>query len=125
WHIEIARFLDRLAAGNRFEDVKHARFYLDDSCDAKKKLSALVARQPAPILERAASCLYRAIDIRGFRERDLTQLLFIRGVDRIEAFASFRRDKSPTDEKPVVSIDLRRRSLGRGCVIPRAKFQCA
>ena len=98
--IDVARFLDRLAAIHRFEHGQLARFFLNQTRDAIEIFPALAARHFAPdIFVSAPRCFHREIDVVRIAFRDLRQLFFRGRIDRREIFARMRRDEFPVDEK--------------------------
>src|ERR1700722_4198914 len=118
--IDIAAFLDGLAAVYGLEHGEFAGFFLDDARDAVKIFAALASGHFAPdFVVRAAGSLHGLVHVRRSAEGDLGQLAFGGGIDGVEIFASGRRDEFAVDEQLVPRRDdVALGILGRGRVIP-------
>ncbi len=118
--VDVAAFLDRLAAVHRFEHGQFARLLLNDAGDAVKILAPLAAGQlPPPAVEGAARGLDRGVHVVRVGGRDLGELLFRGRVDGIEVFARVRRGEFPVDKQLVTRGDGDVFAvLGRRRVIP-------
>jgi hypothetical protein len=123
-YVEVARFLDRLAAVHRLGYREFAGAILNQPRDAVEVLPTLAARQLAPRRERLLRRLKRPVDVGCIRERDLGQSLFGRRVDRVEVFARVGRDELSADEQAVTFSQSRIGGLGGWIVFPEvAEYQ--
>ena len=91
--VEIARFLDRLAAVERLGDGEFARAVLQQAGDAEEILAAFLAGEFAPRFEGGRGGLIGGIDIGGVGEGDFREFLPIARGDGVEVFPRFRRDR--------------------------------
>ena len=105
--IDVAAFLDRLAAVHRLEHGQFARFLLDQPRDAIKEFAALASGHFAPdILVSAPRRFHREIDVARVRLRDLGEFFFRGGIDRSEIFPRARRDEFSADEQLIARLEL-------------------
>ncbi len=105
--IDVAAFLDRLAAIHRLHDGQLARLLLDQPRDAVEILPALATRHFAPdVLVSRARRLHGTIDIMRVALGDLGQLLFRRGIDGGEILPRMRRDEFAVDEVLIARLEL-------------------
>src|SRR5207237_3963995 len=106
WHVDVARFADRLAAVERLEDRELARALLEEPRDPEEILRSFARAQLRPrAFERAARRLHRAIDVGLVRLRDLRQWLLAGRIDRRVALTRQRLDELPADEQAVPILD--------------------
>src|SRR5437879_6385033 len=117
-HVDVARFLDRLAAVQRLQHCELARALLQDASDAEQVLRALRARKPRPaVLERIARRADGEVDLFACRLADLGERLLGRRRDR--CIRLLRLQPLATDEVPVALAqrdDVAR--LGRRRIFP-------
>ncbi len=120
--IEIAAFLDGLAAVDGFEDGQFAEFFLDEAGNAEKVFAPFASRHFAPdIFVGAAGGLHGSIDILGAGAGEFGKFFFGGGVDGVEVLAGARRDEFAADEEFVArGDDVIPGVFRRGGVIPFA-----
>ena len=124
--IDVARFLDGLAAVHGFEDGELAGFFLDEPRDAVEIFPALAARHFSPDrIVGATRRSYGKIDIVRVGLGDLGQFLFRGRIDGVEIFSGAGCDEFAVDEKRIAFSDLDVVArFRRGRVIPlRSKIQ--
>ena len=122
--VDVAAFLDRLAAVHRLEHGEFPGLLLEQAGDAVEIFRALAAGHfPPDGFLRPAGGLHRAVDVGGAGGGDVGELLFVRGIDRGEGPA--RLGESAVDEEAVGGVELDRRGLRRGRVGPFAETEMA
>jgi hypothetical protein len=112
--VDVARFLDRLAAVERLDDRQLARPLLDEARDAEHVLAALERRERRPLRLGGAGRRHGPLDVGGRRLRDLGQRLLRRRVDRrrVAALGRVRRLAVDRNSRSGRAADVGRR-LGR------------
>jgi hypothetical protein len=118
-HVEIARFLDRLAAIHGLGHRELSRAILNEARDAIEIFPALGAGEPAPRTERFVRRLVSRVDVSLIRERDLGENSLGGWIDRVEVLARFGRDELAADEEVVPRFQFRIGGLGCRIVLPQ------
>ena len=104
--VEVAGFLDGLAAVEGFEDGELAGFLLDDARDAVEVFAALAGGELGPdAVVGGTGGLHGAVHVHVVGEGDLRELLLGGGVEGGEVFARVRRDELAPDEELVTRRD--------------------
>ena len=117
-HVEVAGFLDRLAAVERLGDGELTGAVLQQAGDAEEIFRALGAGEFTPRLERGGGGLIGGIDIGGSGEGDFREFLLVARADGVEIVAGLGRDELAVDEQAVARLDEGRRGFRRGIVFP-------
>ncbi len=104
--VDVARFLDGLAAVHRFDDGELSCSFLEDSRDSEQVSGALRGGEVRPGLECFVCGLDGAVDIYFVGFGDLGELFLGRGVDGREMFLAVGLDHLAADEKAVARLDL-------------------
>ena len=119
-YVDVARFLDRLAAVHRFQDGELACPLLELARDAVQVLGAFGAGEAAPtVLVGVPGGVDGDRYILGAGFGDLGEDLFGGGVDRREGTAGLRLDELPVDEQAVTVLEPHDvGGLGGGRVLP-------
>jgi hypothetical protein len=124
-HVDVARFLDRLAAIQRLRDGQRARLLLNQPGDPEDVLGPFTRRELAPDLVVGLPRRRNgAIHVVCIRLGDLAQLFFGGGVDAREPLLRVRSDELSADEEVVARRDpdvVRRLERGRILPMDRAR----
>ena len=126
-HVDIARFLDRLAGVHRFEDREFARPLLEDASDPEQVFRPLLPRQRAPrATERAPRGTDGRVHVGSGCPGDVGELLLGRRVHGREGLAVRRRHVLAPDEQAVAVLDRDDVArFGRRRVLPRDRLAVA
>ena len=105
--VDVAAFLDRLAAIHRFQNGEFARFLLHEPRDAIEIFTAFAPRHFAPdVAVRAPRRPHRQVDIMRIRLRDFRQGRFRRRIDRREISTGMRSAKFAVDKELIARLDF-------------------
>ena len=119
-HVEVARFLDGLAAVERLRDGKLARAILQKPRDTVEIFGAFAAGHLAP--DAIVGALRRGIsgiDIGRTRERDLRELLLVGRINGVEILTALWGNELSVDKQLVARLQFRIRRLGRRIKLPK------
>ena len=113
--VDVAAFLDGLAAVHRLEHGQFARMLLDEPGDPIKVFATFSGRHFAPdLFLRPARGFHGAVDIGVVGLGNAREFLLVGRIDRDERFPGCRRAKFAIDEQAVFAVDLHRSRFRRG-----------
>jgi len=104
--VDVARFLDRLAAIHRLDDSQLSCALLEDSRNSEQVSGALRGGEVGPGFERSGGGLDGAVDVCSIGLRDLGELFLGRRVDGGEVLLAVGLDHLAADEQAVSGLDF-------------------